>query len=106
MSKPKNVKIVKHSKSEMPENSELVAKEPKPRKSRAKKIPTKEESLKMLQDTSKELEQIVADLKDDQMRLQGLSLKKVPELINEAISNLEEDKAANDQEYQELLSQV
>ena len=54
-----------------------------PRKSRAKKITTKEEALKMMCDACSEIKQIIQDLKEDESRIQGMSLKKVPELLTE-----------------------
>lgn len=77
--------------------------EPKKKVSRAKAKPTKEEALKMLQDASGELKQIIYDLKEDDLKLCSLQLKRVPELVRETLKNLEEDKQELDEEYEELL---
>ncbi len=83
--------------------SEKVAK--KPRAPRQKKQPpTKEETLKMLLLTINELKQIVQDLKEDEMKVSSLPLKKIPELLKETISNLEEDLEEIQSKYDELLS--
>ena len=81
-------------------------KEPKaPRAPRAKKQqPTKEETLKMLLDTSNELKQIILDLKDDEMKVSNMSLKRIPDLIKETISNLEEDENEIKTKYNELMN--
>ena len=85
-----------------------IPQEPKvvklPRKSRAKKIPTKEEALKLLSDTSIELKQIIQDLKEDEMKISGMQLKKVPELIKEKLCNLDEDLNEIEEQHQELLT--
>lgn len=79
--------------------------EPKKRAPRAKKVPpTREESLKILTDASAELKQIIEDLKEDQMKISCMQLKKVPELLKETISNLEEDVQDIEEEHEELLS--
>ena len=87
----------------------LVPQEPKvvklPRKSRAKKIPTKEEALKMICDACSEIKQIIQDLKEDESRIQGMSLKKVPELLTETLKNMEEDLKEIEEQHKELLSQ-
>ena len=61
----------------------------------------------MLQDASKELKQIIQDLKDDELKLAPLSsqLKRVPELIQETIKNLEEDEQELNENYDEILAQ-
>lgn len=64
----------------------------KKRAPRAKKQPqTKEETLKLLQDALDELKQIVIDLKEDEVKLSGLSLKKIPELLQKTFVSLEDD---------------
>ena len=78
--------------------------EPKKRASRAKKQPTYQETLKMLQDNLIELRAVVQELKDDETRVQGMGLKKVPELLKETIQNLEEDLKEMDEACQELLA--
>ena len=78
---PKTKKLVS-----LDENSVLPP-EPKPRKSRAKPEPTKEEAIKMLQDASNDLKQIILELKEDEQRVASMQLKKVPELIKETLCN-------------------
>ena len=79
--------------------------EAKQKKPRAKKQPpTKEETMKMLLESSAELKQIIQDLKEDESRLQSLSLKKVPELIKETLTNLAEDLEDIEVHYEELKS--
>ena len=51
-------------------------KAPVKRKPRAK--PTREEIMKTLDDSAKELRQIMSDLKEDEGRIQGLNLKQLP----------------------------
>ena len=76
--------------------------EPKKRVPRVKKLPTKEEALKMLSDTSKELKQILDDVREDEMKLSCMQLKRVPELIKDTISNLEEDLKEIDEQSEEI----
>lgn len=83
------------------ENAVLPA-EPKPRKSRAKPKPTKEEAMKMLQDASNDIKQIIIELKEDEQRVSSMQLKKVPELIKETLCNLSEDL----DEIEEQLTQL
>lgn len=103
-------KSVNPKKTQINESCEvsLVPQEPKvvklPRKSRAKKIPTKEEALKLLSDTSIELKQIIQDLKEDEMKISCMHLKKVPELVKETLCNLDEDLKEIEEQHQELLS--
>ena len=66
---PKSKKLVS-----LDENSVLPP-EPKQRKSRAKPKPTKEEAIKMLQDASNDLKQIIIDLREDEQRVASLHLK-------------------------------
>ena len=84
------VKKVAINESAVSEVVELV--EPKQRKSRAKKLPSKEELIKMLLDSSNELSLIIQGLKEDEKAVQGMSLSKVPDLLTETIKNMEEDK--------------
>ncbi|HRP36813.1 MAG TPA: hypothetical protein PLS50_03310, partial [Candidatus Dojkabacteria bacterium] len=73
--KPKVVKV-------LPEPAPVAA-EVKPKRTRApKKQPTKEEMLKMLTDSSTELRQIIQDLKEDETKIAGLTLKQLPLLIS------------------------
>ena len=96
-------KILRQKKLQsVPENKELIAQEKKPRQSRAKKVPTKEEAMKMMQDTSNELKKIIQDLKDDQLKLASIPLKNVPDLIKETLSNLEEDLEEINENYEQL----
>lgn len=83
--KPKVVKV-------LPEPAVAPATDVKPKRTRApKKQPTKEEMLKMLTDSSTELKQIIQDLKEDETKIAGLSLKQLPLLISETLKNLNED---------------
>lgn len=77
---------------------------PKQRASRAKKPKTKEELIKMLLDSSDEIKLIIQELKEDETKIQGMDLKKVPELLKETINNMDEDQKELDEKYQELLS--
>jgi hypothetical protein len=87
----------------VPENSEsVVVKEKKPRASRAKKVPTKQEAMSMLLNASNELKQVIQDLKDDQMKLSSMPLKKANELLKESISNIEEDLQDILENYEQL----
>ena len=72
---------------------------------RTKKQLTKEEKLKLLSDASNALKQIMQDLKEDESRIQGLGLKRVPELVKETIKNLDEDIQDMQEEYEELSKQ-
>ncbi|HRP37985.1 MAG TPA: hypothetical protein PLS50_09335 [Candidatus Dojkabacteria bacterium] len=82
-----------------------VASEAKPKRTRAPKPkPTKEEILKVLSDGSKELVQIIQELKEDEVKLPGMNFKRIPELVQETIKNLEEDKLDIDEEYNEVMA--
>ena len=89
---------------------EFKASEPipikKPRASRAKKQPTREEAMQMLLDGSKELKEIIQDLKEDEVKVlsQVSMYKKLPALLKETISNLEEDEQELQEKYEELKS--
>ena len=100
-----NVKKSKPMKIVKVQDPQPAKPEPKKRPSRAKPKPTKEETIKMLTESSCELKQIIHDLKDDECKLQGLGLKHVRELVKETISNLEEDVKELDQECKEISSQ-
>ena len=97
---PKAKKLVS-----LDENSVLPP-EPKPRKSRAKPKPTKEEAIKMLQDASNDLKQIIIDLREDEQRVASLQLKKVPELIKETLCNLAEDQEEIEEQLTELRNNL
>jgi hypothetical protein len=102
---PKLVKVVKPVKKDKESENNVVSKpEPKKRASRAKKQLTKEETLKMLSDASNELKQVVLDLKEDEIKLAAISLKKVPELVKETLKNLEEDIEEINEQHKELLA--
>ena len=111
--KPKVVRVLKEKKVsvevprsepiDIPEPAEASLK-PKKRKSRAKQPPTKEESMKALMDTSNELKQIVVDLKEDETKLSGMTLKQLPALLKETLQNLDEDIKEIDEQYNELLA--
>ena len=60
---------------------------PKPRKSRAKPKPTKEDMMKLLSNSSNELK-IIKELKEDEVQLlaSGLPLKRVSELMKKTIN--------------------
>jgi len=77
---------------------------PKPRQPRAKKAPpTKEEELKRLQDEAAELKQILKDLKEDQNKVSNLALVEVPDLIIDAIEDLEEELQDKEDQCAQLL---
>ena len=97
---PKAKKLVS-----LDENSVLPP-EPKPRKSRAKPKPTKEEAIKMLQDASNDLKQIIIDLREDEQRVASLQLKKLPELIKETLCNLAEDQEEIEEQLTELRNSL
>ena len=97
---PKSKKLVS-----LDENSVLPP-EPKPRKSRAKPKPTKEEAIKMLQDASNDLKQIIIDLREDEQRVASLQLKKLPELIKETLCNLAEDQEEIEEQLTELRNSL
>ena len=97
---PKSKKLVS-----LDENSVLPP-EPKPRKSRAKPKPTKEEAIKMLQDASNDLKQIIIDLREDEQRVASLQLKKLPELIKETLCNLAEDQEEIEEQLTELRNNL
>ena len=80
--------------------------EPKQRKSRAKPKPTKEEAIKMLQDASNDLKQIIIDLREDEQRVASLQLKKLPELIKETLCNLAEDQEEIEEQLTELRNSL
>ena len=97
---PKAKKLVS-----LDENSVLPP-EPKQRKSRAKPKPTKEEAIKMLQDASNDLKQIIIDLREDEQRVASLQLKKLPELIKETLCNLAEDQEEIEEQLTELRNSL
>lgn len=97
---PKSKKLVS-----LDENSVLPP-EPKQRKSRAKPKPTKEEAIKMLQDASNDLKQIIIDLREDEQRVASLQLKKLPELIKETLCNLAEDQEEIEEQLTELRNNL
>ena len=97
---PKSKKLVS-----LDENSVLPP-EPKQRKSRTKPKPTKEEAIKMLQDASNDLKQIIIDLREDEQRVASLQLKKVPELIKETLCNLAEDQEEIEEQLTELRNSL
>ena len=77
MSKP--VRVKKASVAQPFEQVEIPVKgEPKPRKSRAKPKKTKVEILAELQEDTNDIKQQIADLKEDQMKIQGTNLKEIP----------------------------
>ncbi len=74
----------------------------KKRVSRAKKQPTREELMKMLLDSSNEVKLIIEELKEDEVKVLSMTLKRVPELLKETIKNMEEDKEEIDEKLKEL----
>ena len=93
---------------DVPQSNPIDIKEKPKRKSRAKKIPTREEALKDLSDGLNEVKQDLSDLKEDHMKLQSFDfykqLKCVPDMINEELEALEDDLKDADEKYQFLLS--
>jgi len=79
-------------------------KQAKPKVVKVLPEPTKEEMLKMLTDSSTGLKQIIQDLKEDETKIAGLSLKQLPLLISETLKNLNEDCDEIDAEYKEILA--
>ena len=55
-------------------------------------------------DTIDELKQIMIDLKEEEVKISSLQLKRLPELLKETISNLEEDRDEIQEKYDELLA--
>jgi len=74
----------------------------KPRASRAKKPPTKQEAMDMLSNGAKVIREAIQDLKEDQVKCSSMPLKKVNELIGETLNNLQEDL----EDIQENLDQL
>ena len=105
MPRVKKVAINENPQSEAPVNPVPAAElaEPKKRASRAKTKPTRDELIKMLSDSSNEIKQIIQELKEDETRINGMGLKKLPELVKETIQNMEEDKQEIDDKYKELM---
>ena len=108
MSNVKKPRAVKPKKQD--EENKVIEEVKKPdeapkKRGRTKKQLTKEEKLKLLSDASNELKQIKQDLKEDESRIQGLGLKRVPELVKETIKNLDEDIQDMQEEYEELSKQ-
>ena len=56
----------------------------------------------MLLDASNDLKQVIQDLKEDQMRLASMPLKKTNELLKESITNIEEDLEDILENYEQL----
>ena len=106
--KPKVVRVLKEKKStvEVPKSDpiDIPKPEPKKRASRAKKVATKEETMKALLDASNELKQIVVDLKEDESKMSGMTLKQLPALLKETLQNLDKDIKEIDEQYKELLA--
>lgn len=105
--KPKVVRVKKEPvASDVPRSEPIDIPKPEPpkRKSRAKKVPTKEEAMKALMDASNELKQIVVDLKEDETKLQGMVFKQLPALVKETLQNLDEDIKEIDEQYKELMA--
>ena len=75
----------------------------KPTKPRAKKQqPTREEMLKLIQDNKAEIEMILKELKDEHDKIRHLSLKRIPEVLQETYEDLEEDLAEVNAKLNEL----
>lgn len=82
-------KIPKHQEVAEPIDGTQAQAPVKTRKPRAK--PTKEEKLLILSNTLTQLKVISQDLKDDNMKLEGLALKQVPFLMTKTLQDLDED---------------
>ena len=77
----------------------------KPRATRAKKAqPSKEEVMKLLQEKLNEAKQMITEIKEDEPKLAGLQLKRVPELIKEALLSLDEDLEEIQSQYDEIVN--
>ena len=105
--KPKVVRVKKESVS-VPKSEpiDIPKPEPKKRPSRARKQPTRDEALQQLIEASNGLKKLIADFKDDKMKLKssGLVLTHVSELIDGELQNLEEELKDVDQNYQKVLA--
>lgn len=97
-------KILVRGKKEKKVKAEKTEK-PK-RASRAKKEPTKEEMIALLDDSMKQLQVIISDLKEDEAKIEAkiasLQLKQVPILLKETLNNLQEDCAEMSEELANL----
>ncbi len=58
--------------------------------------------MKMLLDSSNEVKLIIEELKEDEVKVLSMTLKRVPELLKETIKNMEEDKEEIDEKLKEL----
>ena len=81
-----------------------VKKVKEPKKREPKKKPTKEESLKLLSEASNELQHIMKELKEEELKIASIPLKRIPELLNETYNNLKEDIEELDAKSKELLA--
>ena len=60
--------------------------------------------MSMLLNTSKELNQIIDDLKEDAAKIGGIQFKKLTVLIEETLQNLKDDNDEIMDKYKELES--
>src|SRR4051812_25386432 len=97
-------KLAKPKKLPSVDENKVLPVEPKQRKSRAKPKPTREEAIKMLQDASNDIKQIIQDLREDEARLPGLNFKKIPELVKETLGNLAEDLEDMEADLEDMRS--
>ena len=75
--------------------------EPKTRKSVKSK---RTKALEKMLDEKNDLEQQLADLKEDQMKIQGMNLKEIPLVVEDELQHLEADLKKTDAKYQQLLA--
>jgi septation ring formation regulator EzrA len=76
-----------------------------PKKRGRKPKLTKQQHLEQLDNDIQCLKQVVEELREDEKRIASLSLKRVPELLQETFKNLEEDIEELENGYKELSSQ-
>ena len=58
----------------------------------------------MLSDSSTEMNKLIQELQEDEMKLQGMVLKQVPELIKGELANLDDEQKEIHEKLQELSS--
>jgi len=78
--------------------------QPKPRKSRAKPKKSREELLKELQDSLNEIKQEMLELKEDESKVLNMGLKRIPKLIQDELSELENDQADVEDQFKKVQS--
>jgi len=100
--KPKRVKIQEPEPEVDFTASEIQPK--KVRKSRAKPKPTREDMLQLLLENQKNVKQMIDNMKEEEMKIQHMGLKKVAELVQGELEYLEEDLERLEEKYKEILA--